>query len=121
MVETHRQAGMSVMYGPPAAVHYSYAYSVAGAIAQFFDSGASEEHSYLDDGPEATAALWTACARYARDEVSLLWTTGQRRWIPYAAVCELAELAGLQLSGQHRLLPRAAKTRLSAHPGYWET
>jgi hypothetical protein len=52
--------------------------------------------------------------------MSWLWTTGQRRWIPYAAVYELAKFTGLQLGRRHRILPRSLKSRLSAYPEYWD-
>lgn len=114
------RAGMSIVYEPDAAVHHSHAYSIADALRRFFDSGASAERSYVDDARESRAALWRAGTRYAQGELTWLWTTGQRRWIPYAMVYELAKFTGLQLGRRHRLLPRAVKTRLSAHPGYWE-
>ena len=52
-------------------------------------------------------------------ELAWLWTTGQRRWIPYTAVYELAKFAGLQLGRRHRLLPTALKSRMSAYPEHW--
>jgi rhamnosyltransferase len=113
-------SGLRLLYAPDAAVHHSHAYSVTGALRRFFDSGASAQRSYVDDAAESKAALWRAGARYARGEVAWLWRTGQRRWIPYAAVYELAKFAGLQLGRRHRLLPRVVKTRMSAHPTYWE-
>jgi rhamnosyltransferase len=113
-------AGLRLVYAPDAAVHHSHVYSVAGALRRFFDSGASAERSYVGDAGESKAALWKAGARYARGEVAWLWRTGQRRWIPYAAVYELAKFAGLQLGRRHHVLPRVVKTRMSAHPTYWE-
>ena len=99
-------------------MHHSHTYSVAGALRRFFDSGASAERSYVD-GSESKTALWKAGARYAQGELAWLWATGQRRWIPYAAVYELAKFAGLQLGRRHRLLPTALKTRISAYPEHW--
>ncbi len=57
--------------------------------------------------------------RYARDEIAWLARTGQRRWIPYAAVYELAKFAGLQLGARHRRLPLWAKRRFSLYPDHW--
>jgi hypothetical protein len=57
--------------------------------------------------------------RYALGELSWLWRTGRRRWIPYAVVYELAKLTGLQLGRRHRVLPHALKRRLSSIPEYW--
>ena len=111
--------GYAVVYEPGAVVHHSHSYTVTGALRRFFDSGVSAEQSYVA-GDRSRAALWSAAARYARGEVSWLWTTGQRRWIPYAAVYELAKFTGLQLGRRHRLLPTSLKTRLSAYPGYWD-
>jgi rhamnosyltransferase len=112
-------AGMTIAYEPRAAVHHSHAYSVAGALRRFFDSGASADRSYVD-GAESRAALWRAGARYARGEVEWLWTTGQRRWIPYAAVYELAKFTGLQLGRRHHLLPSVVKSRVSARSHHWQ-
>ena len=81
-------------------------------------TGVSAAQSYVADD-RSKSALWSAAAYYARGEVIWLWRTGQRRWIPYAAVYELAKFGGLQLGRRHRLLPRALKTRISAYPGYW--
>ncbi len=111
-------AGYSLAYEPRAAVHHSHAYTLGGAFRRFFDSGASAERSYVD-GSESTAALWRAGARYAQGELEWLWTTGQRRWIPYAAAYELTKFAGLQLGRRHRQLPTALKSRMSAYPEHW--
>ena len=111
-------AGLVLVYEPRAAVYHSHAYTVTGAMRRFFDSGVSAERSYVA-GSASKTALWRAAARYARGELSWLWTTGQRRWIPYAAVYELAKFTGLQLGRRHRILPAGVKSRLSQYPGYW--
>jgi GT2 family glycosyltransferase len=114
-------AGKTIVYEPRAIVHHSHTYSIAGAMRRFFDSGASAERSYVSEGSRSKAALWKAAGRYALGEVEWLWRTGQRRWIPYAGVYELAKFAGLQLGRRHHLLPATLKARLSAHPSYWDT
>jgi len=111
-------AGFEIVYEPRAAVHHSHAYTVAGAMRRFFDSGVSAERSYVAAGNSKTA-LWRAGAGYARGEMSWLWTTGQRRWIPYTALYELAKFTGLQLGRRHWLIPDAIKKRLSQYPDYW--
>jgi rhamnosyltransferase len=111
-------AGLEIVYEPRAAVHHSHAYSVTAAMRRFFDSGASAERSYVA-GDRSKTALWDAAARYAQGELTWLWSTGQRRWIPYTAVYELAKFAGLQLGRRHHLLPHSLKSRLSAYPEYW--
>jgi rhamnosyltransferase len=112
------RAGLTITYEAGAVVHHSHSYSLSAALRRFFDSGASAERSYID-GAQSKTALWKAGARYAQGELGWLWTTGQRRWIPYTAVYELAKFAGLQLGRRHRSLPMAVKTRLSAYPEYW--
>jgi glycosyltransferase involved in cell wall biosynthesis len=114
------RAGLGIVYEPEAAVHHSHAYSLSSALRRFFDSGVSAERSYVD-GSESSAALRNAGMRYARGELAWLWTTGQRRWIPYTAVYELAKFAGLQLGRRHRLLPTAVNSRMSAYPEHWRT
>ena len=112
------RAGLGIVYEPGAAVHHSHAYSVAGAFRRFFDSGASAERSYVDD-IGSKRALRSAAAHYAQGELSWLWNTGQRSWIPYTIVYELAKFSGLQLGRRHRVLPTALKSRISAYPEYW--
>ena len=111
-------AGRTIIYEPGAAVHHSHSYSMAGALRRFFDSGASAERSYVD-GPSSTVALWKAGARYAQGELAWLWGTGQRRWIPYTVMYELAKFTGLQLGRRHRVLPAVLKARISAFPDHW--
>lgn len=113
------RAGFELVYVADAVVRHSHRYSVAAAFRRFFDSGVSAERSYAADG-SGSGALRRAGARYARGEVEWLWETGQRRWIPYAAVYELAKFTGMQLGRRHRLLPRGLNRRLSALPGYWD-
>jgi rhamnosyltransferase len=113
-------AGWELVYEPQAAVFHSHAYSVADAFRRFFDSGVSAERSYAS-GRSSAAALRRAGTRYARGEVEWLWRTGQRRWLPYTVVYELAKFAGLQLGRRHRRLPPGLKRHLSAHGAYWET
>jgi rhamnosyltransferase len=111
--------GLAIVYEPEARVHHSHSYTVTAALRRFFDSGVSAERSYVSEGSASKSALWKAGARYAQGEISWLWTTGQRQWIPYAVVYELAKFGGLQLGRRHRILPRALKSRLSAYPEHW--
>ena len=89
-------AGNTIVYEPEAAVRHSHTYTLRGAFRRFYDSGASASRSYVAGG-ESRAALRRAFRRYAVGELSWLWRTGRRRWIPYAVVYELAKLTGLQL------------------------
>jgi rhamnosyltransferase len=106
--------GHSLVYEPLAAVRHSHAYTVRSAFRRFFDSGVSAEHAYVE-GDESRAALRRAGARYAREELSWLWHTGRRRWIPYTVVYELGKFAGLQLGLRHRRLPRGVVRRLGSY------
>jgi len=112
-------AGLSIAYEPRAAVRHSHAYSVTAAFRRFFDSGASASRSYVSEERGSRVALRRAGARYAVGEVSWLWRTGQRRWLPFAAVYESAKFAGLQLGLRHERLPTSLKRRLSGLPAYW--
>ena len=112
-------AGMTIVYEPSAAVFHSHPYTVRGAFRRFFDSGASAERAYVGESRTSSATLRQAAARYARGEVRWLWRTGQRRWLPYATVYELAKFVGLQLGRRHRLLPQRLKRRLSNMPAHW--
>ena len=113
------RAGYELVYEPEAAVHHSHRYSVADAFRRFFDSGVSAERSYAAGGGGGEA-LRRAGAQYARGEVEWLWGTGQRRWIPYAVVYELAKFTGMQLGRRHRRLPRSLKRRFSALSSHWD-
>jgi len=112
-------AGMTIVYEPKAIVHHSHSYSVGGAMRRFFDSGVSAERSYVGDRRSSKTALRRAGVRYARRELAWLWTTRQRRWIPYTAVYEIAKFVGLQLGRRHRRLPSGLKRRLSDYPQHW--
>jgi rhamnosyltransferase len=113
------RAGFELAYVADAAVHHSHRYSIADAFRRFFDSGVSAERSYAAGG-NGSGALRRAGVEYAKGEVEWLWESGQRRWIPYAAVYELAKFTGMQLGRRHRRLPRSLRRRLSALPAYWE-
>jgi GT2 family glycosyltransferase len=114
-------AGMSIVYAPAAAVHHSHPYTIGGAFRRFFDSGASADRAYMSDERRSRQALRGAAARYAVGELAWLWRTGQRRWIPYTAVHELAKFGGLQLGRRHHRIPTAVKRHLSDYPSYWDT
>ena len=113
-------AGLTIVYEPTAAVRHSHTYSLARAFRRFFDSGASADRSYRDESRASRRALRSAANEYARGELAWLWRTGQRRWIPYAALYEFAKFAGLQLGLRHRHLPPGLKRRLSGMPEYWD-
>jgi len=113
-------AGYSLRYEPLAAVRHSHAYSIRSAFRRFFDSGVSAERAYLAGARPSARVLSGAAWRYGVGEVGWLWRSGQRRWIPYAAVYEISKFAGLQLGIRHRRLPRRLKPHLSAHPRYWD-
>jgi rhamnosyltransferase len=112
-------AGFTVVYEPAAAVRHSHNYTLAGAFRRFFDSGASADRAYLAGERESARVLRAAAVRYARGEFAWMWRTGQRRWIPYAAVYETIKMIGLLLGANHNRLPVAVKRRLSALPGFW--
>jgi rhamnosyltransferase len=111
--------GFVVVYEPAAAVRHSHNYTLVGAFRRFFDSGASADRAYLAGERESMRALRAAAIRYARGELTWMWATGQRRWIPYAAVYETIKMIGLLLGANHARLPLAAKRRLSALPDFW--
>jgi rhamnosyltransferase len=114
-------AGYAIRYEPTAAVRHSHSYTVATAFKRFFDTGASAERGFLAGGSASSGVLRREALRYAREELAWLLRTGQRRWIPYAAVYELAKFLGLQAGARHQMLPLSLKRRWSFYPGYWES
>jgi rhamnosyltransferase len=94
-------AGHAIVYEPRAAVRHSHTYTLRQAFRRFYASGASAERSYVA-GDASREALRRAMKRYAVRELRWLWQTGQRRWIPYTIVYELAKVAGLQLGLRKR-------------------
>ena len=112
-------AGHAVAYEPRAAVRHSHPYTVRDAFRRFFDSGVSAERAYLAADRPSSRVLRAEALRYARGELAWLVRSGQARWIPYAAVYELAKLAGLALGSQHRRLPRRLVARCTASPAWW--
>jgi rhamnosyltransferase len=113
-------AGYTLRYEPSAAVYHSHRYTVTAALKRFFDTGASADRGFLAGGAASSGVLRREALRYAREEVAWLSQTGRRRWIPYAAVYELAKFLGVQLGARHRRLPLWAKRRLSFYPEYWD-
>jgi rhamnosyltransferase len=112
-------AGYAIRYEPEAAVRHSHAYTLTAAFKRFFDTGASAERGFLA-GPASSSVLRGEAFRYAREELAWLARTDRRRWIPYAAVYELAKFLGLQFGARHRRLPLWLKRRFSFYPAYWE-
>ena len=106
--------GHTLVYEPRAAVRHSHAYTIGTAFRRFFVSGVSAQHSYVE-GDESRAALRRAGGRYAREELTWLWRTGRRRWIPYTVAYELGKFAGLQLGLRHERLPRSLVRRLGSY------
>lgn len=113
-------AGYSVVYEPEAAVRHSHDYTLAAAFRRFFDSGASADRAYLAGKRPSTRVLRRAAIRYARGEAAWLWRTGQRRWLPYAALYEGTKMLGLLLGANHRHFPVRIKRWLSAMPSAWD-
>jgi rhamnosyltransferase len=114
-------AGMSIAYEPAAAVRHSHNYTLLGAFRRFFDSGASADRAYLAGERESSRVLRAAAIRYACGELSWLWRSGQRHWIPYAVLYESTKMVGLVLGANHRRLPLPLKRRLSALPAFWQS
>jgi rhamnosyltransferase len=113
-------AGYCVAYEPDAAVRHSHDYTLAAAFRRFFDSGASADRAYLAGQRQSARVLRSAAIRYARGEATWLWRTGQRRWLPYAALYEGTKMLGLVLGANHRHLSTRLKRRLSAMPNAWD-
>jgi glycosyltransferase involved in cell wall biosynthesis/SAM-dependent methyltransferase len=112
-------AGWALGYEPRAAVRHSHPYTIRSAFRRFFDSGVSAERAYLAGSRPSSKVLRREAARYAREEASWLVRNRQARWLPYAAVYELAKFAGLQLGARHRGLPVWLNRRLSGVTNYW--
>ncbi len=108
--------GYALVYEPGAAVRHSHAYTIRSAFRRFFDSGVSAEHSYVEGDESRSRA--PAGGRSIRRKTSFAGSgrTGQRRWIPYTVVYELAKYAGLQLGLRHARLPGHLARRLSSYP-----
>jgi rhamnosyltransferase len=94
-------AGHAIVYEPRATVRHSHTYSLRGAFRRFYASGVSAERSYVA-GDASRDALRRAMRRYAVQELRWLWQTGQRRWIPYTIIYEIAKAAGLQIGLRKR-------------------
>jgi rhamnosyltransferase len=112
--------GYEIVYVPDAPVRHSHNYTLTSAFKRFFDSGASSDRAYMAGAQESKRALRTAAIAYARGEMEWLWRTGQRRWIPYAALYESTKMVGLVCGANHKRIPLALKRKLSALPSYWE-
>jgi rhamnosyltransferase len=113
-------AGYAIRYEPRAAVRHSHSYTLVTGFKRFFDTGASADRGFLAGGTPSSDVLRRESMRYARQELVWLVQTGQRRWIPYAVVYELAKFLGLQAGARHQRLPLWLKRRWSSSPGYWE-
>jgi rhamnosyltransferase len=113
-------AGYGVAYEPSAAVRHSHNYTMSAAFRRFFDSGASSSRAYMAGTRHSSAVLRAAAIRYAIGELSWLWRTGKRRWIPYAAVYEWTKMLGLLAGANHERIPLVLKRRMSAIPTHWE-
>ena len=111
-------AGYAVRYEPEAVVRHSHSYTLAEAFRRFFDTGVSGERGFLA-GSASSSFLLRQALRYAREEAAWLAGTGQRRWIPYTALYELAKFTGLQMGARHRVLPLWLKRRCSSLPDAW--
>jgi rhamnosyltransferase len=112
-------AGNAIAYVPESVVKHSHPYTIGAAFKRFFDSGVSAERAYLAGGRPSAGVLRRAAARYARGELAWLWRTGQRRWIPYTVLYELAKFTGLQLGARYRYIPPWLRKRWSRLPIYW--
>jgi rhamnosyltransferase len=113
-------AGYSLAYEPAAAVRHSHDYTLKAAFRRFFDSGMSSDRAYMAGQRESSRVLRSTAVRYALGELRWLWRTGQRRWIPYAAVYESAKMLGLVLGANHEALPAALRRRFTGIPSGWE-
>ena len=114
-------AGHAIVYEPRAGVRHSHAYTMFTAFRRFFESGVAAERNFLAGGDAARGVLRRRAVDYATGELRWLWTTGQRRWIPYTAAYEAGKFAGLQLGARHRRLPLWLKRRWTRYPGWFET
>lgn len=113
-------AGYTIAYEPAAAVRHSHNYTMKAAFRRFFDSGASSSRAYLAGRRDSSRVLRATAVRYAAGELSWLWQTGRRRWIPYAAVYESTKMLGLLAGANHEQIPLGLKRRMSAMPACWD-
>lgn len=112
--------GYEIAYRPEAAVKHSHRYTLTTAFRRFFDSGASSSRAYMAGQAHSARVLRRAALSYAWGEVSWLWRTGRRRWLPYAALYEAVKMLGLMAGAHHDRIPLALRRWMSATPAYWQ-
>ena len=83
VVAARPSGGYELVYEPRAAVHHSHTTRWPAPFAGS-STRASRPSARTLAGRNGSGSAAPA-ARYARGEVTWLWETGQRRWIPYAA------------------------------------
>ena len=112
--------GYAIVYEPGAAVRHSHNYTLAAAFRRFFDSGASSDRAYMaGETHSSTGAAGGPRSPTRAGKLAWLWRTGQRRWIPYAAVYETSKMLGLLAGTRHERIPLRLKRHLSALPAHW--
>jgi rhamnosyltransferase len=112
-------SGYAIAYVPEAEIRHSHKYTIVTAFKHFFDSGVSAERAYLAGGKRSARVLRHNSLRYGIGQLTWLWRTRQRRWIPYSMAYDIAKFAGLQVGRRYRLLPVWLRRRCSHLPIYW--
>lgn len=110
------RAGHRVAYEAEAAVFHSHDYSLGEQFRRYFDIGASIAHA----GPVLAGVRCRGDGgRFACAQVAYLVRDRAWRWIPRTVAETGIKWLAFQLGMAERLVPRAAKRRLSMSPAFW--
>jgi rhamnosyltransferase len=110
-------AGWAIRYEASACVYHSHDYPVVDEFRRYFDIGVfyGREKWITEHFGQGTREG----IRFIRSEVRYLAERGHWGLMPAMAARAVTKYLGYRLGHAERLLPHAAKRRLSACPSFW--
>lgn len=111
------KAGKKIAYAADAAVIHSHNLTCMQQFRRNFDLGVSQaDHPEVFDGISSESEG----TKLVKDTIMHLWSTKNKRLIPYLFVSSAFKLAGYRLGRAYRRLPAEMVRRCSLNRNYWE-
>ncbi len=111
------KAGKKIAYAADAAVVHSHNLTCMQQFRRNFDLGVSQaDHPEVFDGISSE----NEGTKLVKDTIMHLWSTKNKRLIPYLFASSAFKLAGYRLGRAYRRLPAEMVRRCSLNRNYWE-
>lgn len=110
-------SNMSLFYSADAIVYHSHNYSPLDEFRRYFDIGVFHANELWVQ--EEFGGVSGEGFKFVKSEISYLFSSNNKIWIPRALVTNAMKFLGYKLGKKYRLIPKLLCMKLGMYKSYW--